>query len=138
MIRTAVLYTDELAQAMCERIAGGEPIYKMCRRKGMPSYTTFKRWQRENADFRAMVIEAKEDQADMFVDEINIVATNLTKKAQTPEQIAAARVLIDTRKWTAARFKPKVYGDRTTNELTGPGGESLSIAVSFVKAPGAE
>lgn len=39
-----------------------------------------------------------------------------------------ARVALDAMKWSAARMAPKVYGDSTSLELSGPGGGPVEIA----------
>lgn len=44
-----------------------------------------------------------------------------------------ARVEIDARKWFASKFLPKQYGDKTTQEITGPNGgplQSTTLAIT--------
>ena len=38
-----------------------------------------------------------------------------------------AKLRIDTRKWAASKLKPKKYGDRVMNELTGKDGGPVEI-----------
>ena len=52
----------------------------------------------------------------------------------------AYRVAMDTRKWRLARMSPKKYGDRVTQEHTGPGGGPVQMdaTITIVRAPGGE
>jgi hypothetical protein len=56
---------------------------------------------------RSHYARAREDQADVYADEI----VEMRDKA-TPENAHAIRVRIDARRWIAAKLKPRVYGDR--------------------------
>lgn len=38
------------------------------------------------------------------------------------EHVQRSRLRVDTRKWFAARLHPKKYGDKVTQEISGPGG----------------
>ncbi len=69
--------------------------------------------------FRQHYTRAREDQADAFADKIvEIIETNGMDPADK-------RVRMDALKWIAGKRKPKVYGDKVTNEVTGPGGAAL-------------
>lgn len=43
------------------------------------------------------------------------------------EHIQRSRLRVDTRKWLLSKLMPKVYGDKITNELTGPDGGPVDI-----------
>lgn len=47
--------------------------------------------------------------------------------------IAHKRVQIDTRKWMLAKMLPRVYGDKTTTELTGADGGPITVAAMNVR-----
>ncbi len=82
-----------------------------------------------------MYARAREDQADTLADEIVAIAdepaagkkttTKANGDVETVEgdMIEHRRLRVDARKWTAAKLKPKKYGERQA--LTGPDGESL-------------
>lgn len=115
------IYTEQVAETICSRIAGGEPLTRICKSADMPGYTTVMRWLSSNEAFRVMYTRAKEDQADTLADEIIDIADGVTK-ARSAEQVAAARLRVDARKWTAAKLKPRKYGERTVSEIVGDGG----------------
>jgi hypothetical protein len=41
------------------------------------------------------------------------------------EAIERARIRIDARKWTMSKIAPKKYGEKITQEQTGPNGEAI-------------
>jgi hypothetical protein len=81
----------------------------------LPDYTTIDRWLTASEELRQRYARAKEAQADYMADEMMQIADNTTD----PQK---ARLQLDTRKWLAAKLKPKKYGDKQTVENTGPDG----------------
>lgn len=111
-------FTQKIADEICERIADGESLRAVCRDAGMPPASTVCRWLVENAAFSEQYARARESQADKFAEEIVDIA-------DTEPDPQRARVRVDARKWVAARLKPKSWGDKITNEVTGPNGAAL-------------
>lgn len=113
-------YTDEqkqeLALAICKDVSSGSSVLKACRKKGRPNRDTFYVWLREHPEIQAMYRAALKARAHAFAEEMIDIADSVAKGA-TPEQIQAARLRIDTRKWNAARMEPTVYGERVRTEL---------------------
>ncbi len=113
------LYTDELANTICDRIAMDESLVQILMAPGMPDYATVMRWLRDRPDFCANYARAREAQADFQADELR----DLGKRALRGEVPAdAARVAVDVLKWSAGRRNPKKYGDRQHLEHTGKDG----------------
>jgi hypothetical protein len=54
---------------------------------------------------------AKEESADHLAEEIMEIADE-AMNALTSEQVQAARLRVDARKWIASKLKPKKYGER--------------------------
>ncbi len=99
---------EQKAQAqnyICEQIALGRSLVKICQETEMPSYSTVTQWRGEDADFAAKYARAREDQADFHADAIVDIA-------DTETDAAKARNRIDARKWHASKLKPKTYGDK--------------------------
>lgn len=116
-------YTDALALAVCERLAGGESLKAICDGEDMPARTTVYKWIAENeGGFADKYTRAREAQQDTAVDEMADVALRTLKGEFEPQ---AARVYADIIKWTAARMAPRKYGDKVTQEVTGPNGGPL-------------
>lgn len=103
-------YSQQTADAICERLAEGESLRAICASDSMPSKAAVFRWLGERAEFRDQYARAREEQAESLADEI-------TEIADTAEDAQIARLRIDARKWVASKLKPKRYGDRL--ELSG-------------------
>lgn len=104
-------YTKALAARICQRIAEGESLRKICADPAMPSMFTIFHWlgDESKAEFSKQYAHARDAQADSLADEIVDIA-------DTEEDPAKARVRVDARKWVASKLKPKKYGDKLTNE----------------------
>jgi hypothetical protein len=109
-------YTDELADEICERLSLGESLNAICKDDHMPSEMTVRRWAVHDVQgFASKYAHAREAQADHYADEIVTIA-------DTAEDANLARLRVDARKWFASKVAPKRYGDKVTQEHTGPDG----------------
>jgi transposase-like protein len=111
-------YTPEKAKTICEMIATGKSLVSVCTEMGV-GYTTVMQWLKAHPDFAKEYAQAREDQADYHAEEIIDIADDASI---TPD---ARRIRIDARKWKAGKMKPKVYGDKLQQELSGPGGAPI-------------
>ncbi len=128
-------FTDDLSDAICSRIAGGESMRSISRDDEMPAMTTLFRWLREKDTFRQQYELAKEESGELYADDIVDVADNqvgnpLLKDGEPvmkdgkpvmvvdAASVAHAKLRVDARKWTASKLKPKKYGDSTNVNLT--------------------
>jgi hypothetical protein len=64
------IYSQELADRICERLASGEWIRAICRDDGMPSWSTIFKWLKEKPEFAAQYGRTKEGQAEAYADQI--------------------------------------------------------------------
>src|ERR1700742_3321372 len=121
-------FTEEIADAICERLADGESLRTICLSDEMPHKATVFRWLGDDryASFRDQYARAREAQGDAYADEIIDIADDgsndwmesredgdATGWKINGEHIQRSRVRIDSRKWLAGKLKPKVYGDKT-------------------------
>lgn len=119
----------ELEERICEMLAQGHSMAEICRRKNMPAESTVYKWLAEGGAFSERYAHAREQQADLYADEIIEIADNCPP---VQEEIAKAKVRIDARKWKAARLAPKKYGDRLdVNAVAAVKVESRSLADIF-------
>lgn len=118
------LYSDELADDICERLVEGESLASICRSESMPRISTVYLWLRTKPDFLAAYTRARDDQGDTDADKIGDVQDRVLRGEIDP---AAARVAIDALKWTAARRQPKKYGDKIETTLQGPNGGPVQV-----------
>lgn len=138
-------YTDEIAADICARIASGEPLTRICRDEAMPNAVTVYRWIAANEAFRNMYARAREDQADTLADEIIAIAddgendTYIDAKTgfecTNYDVIARSKLRVDARKWVAAKLKPKKYGDKVQQEITGKDGGPIERIERVVVDP---
>ena len=115
-------YGEAIADVICDRIADGESLRRICQDDGMPHRNTVLRWLIEHDDFAAKYARAREFQADHMDDLIQETAEQCT-----PDDAQAARVKILAYQWRASKLKPKTYGEKTTTEHTGPGGGAVRL-----------
>ena len=112
------IYSEELADEVCQELAGGKSLVAICKRDDMPSYTTVMKWLSQDTDgFALKYARAKEAQAEYLADEIISIAD---EKTNSSEEVQRNRLRVDARKWVAAKLKPKKYGDRIGHEISGP------------------
>jgi hypothetical protein len=119
------IYTQELADTICERLALGESMRTVCASEDMPSLSTVFKWLREDEKFSQQYARAKQESADYMAEELLEIAddgTNDYMEKERPdgstytaldqEHIQRSRLRIDTRKFLMAKMKPKRYGDQ--------------------------
>lgn len=120
------IYTKELAEKICGRLAVGENLRAICREEGMPHVDTIMQWNTENREgFSELYANARAAQAQYLFDELLEIADDGTndfvekeidggKFVINPntEHIARSRLRVDTRKWYLSKVLPKVYGDK--------------------------
>jgi hypothetical protein len=103
-------YTVELAQNICEQVANGLALKKICEPEEMPARATVYLWLHAHKEFVDMYARAKEDCADLFAEELMDIADTGSG------DVNRDRLRVDTRKWVAAKLKPRKYGDKVTHE----------------------
>lgn len=91
---------------ICDEVAQSRSLGKILQAEGMPTYTAVMQWMKDNSDLAEMYARAKEAQADYCADELLELSDDLNIPADQKKH------MLDTRKWIAAKLKPRVYGDR--------------------------
>lgn len=127
-------FTQDKADVICERLAGGESLRTICEDEDQPDKTTVLRWLKNYEEFRTQYAQAREAQADALFDECLDIADNSTNDwmsrndpenpgyALNGEHVSRARLRIDARKWMAGKLRPKKYGEKLDlNHGTQPG-----------------
>jgi len=101
-------YTEEEADRICAWIAEGRSLRSYCRLEHRGLDTVY-RWLRERREFRERYARAHDDRADSLADEIVDIADEAATGSM--EEIQAARLRVDARKWVASKLKPTKWGD---------------------------
>lgn len=97
----------------------------------MPAKSTVFMWLRTKPDFVDQYTRAKQEAADAFVEEMTDISDdgsndwmevndkdNVTYRVNG-EHIQRSRLRVETRKWIAAKLKPKKYGEKVEHEHSG-------------------
>jgi hypothetical protein len=100
-------------------------------------------WVYKNPDRAAMYARAREERADFLFDEIIAISDETEVEAKYEGEdvklvldstaVARNRLRVDARKWAASKLKPRVYGDKVTQEHTGAGGGPITMAAVDLK-----
>jgi hypothetical protein len=106
------LYCEPVIEEICYRLGIGESLVTICESDGLPAYRTVMTWLATRPDFQQRYACAREISADKLAGEVVEIADT-----STPENAAAVRNRIDARKWVAGKLKPKVYGERITQDI---------------------
>lgn len=104
-------YTPQMAERLCQRIGAGEALHVICEEPDMPGQTTVYQWREAHPEFDALMGHAREAQADRLFHEALQIA-----RGATAETVAAAKLLVATIRWQAAKLAPKVYGERVEHK----------------------
>ncbi len=127
-------WTAEIETEILTRIAKGESVVDICEDDWLPSQRTLYRRLDDDAEFRQRYVRARETQADTLFDQILQIADDsrndwMLRKGmdakgyvENGDAIRRAEIRINARKWMAGKLKPKVYGDKITQEHTGEAG----------------
>jgi hypothetical protein len=134
------LFTTELGDSICNRIADGKSLRAICDEIDMPDKSTVFRWlsAEQHKDFRNQYARAREVQADVIFDEmldiadtpvIGLKTTSKPTGVETVEgdMIDHRRLQIETRKWLLGKMAPKKYSDKQIHEHGGPEGGPVTL-----------
>jgi hypothetical protein len=136
------MYSQEKADAICERLERGESLRQAAKAVGMlPS--TILGWTKYNKAFSEQYARAREIGYLLLADEIleisddaslDVTQTEDGRVIVDQERIARSRLRVDSRKWMLSKMLPKIYGEKI--EATHEVGESVQrIVRELVRAP---
>lgn len=149
-------FNEDIAAKLCDRIAAGESLRKICTDSKMPSMATVMRWlgKPENAAFREQYACARDAQADKLVEEMLEIADEECTMVRSDKHgskdddgqgntevvfdataVARNKLRVDARKWVASKMAPKKYGDKVTQEVVGAGGGPVETVTRVELVP---
>ena len=116
--------TEDTIAEICGRLASGEPMSRISDDHHMPDMTNVYKWLKKNDEFRQRYEEARKDGAHTFADQIAKIIDQKPLEIMDENgnirydsgSIAWQRLRMDGRKWLAAKYLPKVYGERMAVE----------------------
>lgn len=139
---TSVLYSDEIAEEILDRVAEGEGLKTICADPGMPSSAAVRKWIREDrgADengangYGSRYTRARELGCDSIAEEIISISDQEILFNDEPNNalVQHARLRTDNRRWLLSKLAPKQYGDKVTTEVTGADGGQLITRIELI------
>ena len=126
------LYTPELAELICERVATHPcGIKELCERyDDMPTHDTINNWRYKYSDFSSRYLEARQHQSHLLFESTLDLAKEMRsaeyfgdsgERAINPGIIAMYKTIIGQHNFMAAKIKPTMYnghGDTTQKDDT--------------------
>jgi len=126
------VYTQALADEICDRLADGEPLAAICRSPGMPVQSAIRKWALDRADFGARYARAKSIGYEKLADEVIAIGDAPIIHNGHPDNalVQHARLMSDNRKWLLSKVLPKIYGDKV--EISGDANAPLLTRIELV------
>jgi hypothetical protein len=124
--RRPSLYSEEMAERICEGLREGMSLVKICSADNMPGRATVMRWWEAHPDFEAKCARARVLQADLMDDKIIDLI-----EAITPESAPADRVRLAALTWRASKLAPKKYGDKVDLTHASPDGGAVQFITVY-------
>ena len=131
-------FNPSVFEEILERISEGEPLRVICREEGMPCFRVVYKKREEDKEYDARFARARLLGFDAIAEECREIADDgrndwMLKKMKdeefTPvldhEHVQRSKLRVETRLKLLAKWDPKRYGEKVTNELTGPDGGPL-------------
>jgi hypothetical protein len=119
-------FTDDIFDTICDRMANGEGLRKICDDPEMPSRQTFLRWMEKDTGRQAKYTAAREALMDWYGEEILTIAWDSSKdtipgEGNKParcdnEWVQRSRLKVDTLKFLMSKLHPKRYGDKVPEQ----------------------
>jgi len=112
------IFTKELGDLICSKIAEGESLRSICREEEMPNKATVFNWLRTNKEFLDQYELSMEERTIAMGEETIEISDDslILAQASDPKSagaiVQAQKLRVDTRKWLMSKMKPKKYGDK--------------------------
>jgi len=132
-------FTPAIAATIIDQLSKGVPMSIICKSNKMPGITTVWEWQKKDEAFSESIARAREAGFDQIAqdalniaDEVTAKDTIETKFGEIPnkEWLLRSKLRVETRLKLLAKWDPKRYGDKITQEISGPDGKPIKSETS--------
>jgi hypothetical protein len=123
-------YDLEICKEICNQVANGLSIKSvLSSNDSYPTFQTWCNWKRANKELFDLYINALQDKAEYYMEEMYQVYCMLKSKEIDP---STANVLLQQNKWLTAKFYPKMFGDKVQQEHSGEIKGNMPPTIVFV------
>jgi len=130
------VFSEELFEEICDRLATGQSLRAICRDPHMPDEKAVRKWvTKEGAHLGPQFARAREMGCESLAEEVLEISD---QPCLGPDgfvdngAVQRARLMADSRKWFLSKQMPKKYGDKVTQEITGEDGGALITRIELV------
>ena len=124
-IGAPTIYSEEMADRICEWVLTGRPLSAFCALHDTPSSSTIYRWFDAYPAFWEKYARARIQQTYALTDTLIDPAI----KNLSPDQVPAMREWHTNVKWCASKVAPELWGDKldVKTEVTGANGGAIQV-----------
>lgn len=130
------VFSQELFEEICDRLATGQSLRAICRDPHMPDEKAVRKWvTKEGGELGPQFARAREMGCDSLAEEVIEISD---QPCLGPDgyvdngAVQRARLMADSRKWFLSKTMPKKYGDKVTQEIVGDGDNPLITRIELV------
>jgi hypothetical protein len=110
-------YNYDLCIEICDKIADGQNIKSILNSDdNYPSFPTWCKWKRENPELLNLYVNSIQDKGESVDAQIDEIWQGCKEGLY---DASIANVLIQTLKWKASKYYPKMFGDKVQQEHSG-------------------
>lgn len=107
------IYTEAIADRICEELASGKSLLSICKDESFPCESAVRAWALDNREgFYAKYARARDIGIEVMADELVEIADTKDVMGRY-DNVERSKLRVDTRKWLLSKIVPKKYGDRT-------------------------
>lgn len=122
-------------ELIATQLEEGIPLAEICRQEGMPNTATVWKWEEEDESLKQRIARARKIGFDA-------IAANTRKIARGEEGFSSGdvqrdKMMIDTDLKLLSKWDSGRYGERVTQEHTGPGGGPIQTITRKIVDPAA-
>ena len=119
---------------ICDQIAEGVNLREICREPGMPTWRAVYYWMDDDKEFASAIARAREvgyhaiahDTLGISDEEPERIISDQGSRID-PAFVAWQKMRVEQRMKLLAKWSPKLYGDRITQEHTGTDGGPVQV-----------
>lgn len=129
--KKSVALDDKVFTAICDELADGITVEAACMKMGV-NYRTFRRFiEKGDEKIGQLYARAREWRGEACLMKID----DIMHKLETGQiDSSTANVLINTEKWKASKFYPKMYSDTVRTQMIDDSGKGINPFESIYKA----